>query len=100
MSTGGWTEVMQILKRSEKLLQDTLLCDEKSVADALVAELKYNKSANSAMQQIKNRQYTRALQDYSGEILLVGINYDKHNVSKPHSCVIEKLTCHTGDIPE
>lgn len=53
MSTGGWTEVIQILKRSEKLLQDTLLCDEKSVADALVVELKYNKSANSACSRLK-----------------------------------------------
>lgn len=33
----------------------------------------------------------RALEGYSGELLLVGINYDKENKDKPHSCVIEKL---------
>ncbi len=58
---------------------------------ALVVELKYDKSADTAIQQIKDRQYTRALEGYSGEILLVGVNYDKDNRNKPHSCVIEKL---------
>ncbi|MDE7424470.1 MAG: ATP-binding protein [Lachnospiraceae bacterium] len=57
---------------------------------ALVVELKYNKTAESAIQQIKNRQYTQALEGYTGEILLVGINYDKEKVDKTHSCVIEK----------
>jgi hypothetical protein len=36
--------------------------------------IKYDKSADTAIQQIKNRQYTKALEGYSGEILLVGIN--------------------------
>ncbi|MDE7423287.1 MAG: ATP-binding protein [Lachnospiraceae bacterium] len=58
---------------------------------ALVVELKYNKTADSAIQQIKDRHYTQALEGYTGEILLVGINYDKENVDKPHSCVIEKI---------
>lgn len=58
---------------------------------ALVVELKYGKSADAAIAQIKNRSYTQALEGYSGEILLVGINYDRENESKPHSCVIESL---------
>lgn len=58
---------------------------------ALVVELKYDKTANSAIQQIKDRQYTQALEGYVGEILLVGINYNKENKNKPHSCVIEKV---------
>ena len=58
---------------------------------ALVIELKYDKSADTAIRQIKERGYTKALEGYSGEILLVGINYDKNNKNKPHSCVIEKL---------
>lgn len=58
---------------------------------AIVVELKYDKSANAAIQQIKDRQYTQAIEDYVGEILTVGINYDKENVNKPHSCVIERL---------
>ena len=57
---------------------------------ALVVELKYNKTADTAIQQIKDRHYTQALEGYSGEILLVGINYDKDNADKPHSCIIEK----------
>ncbi len=28
---------------------------------------------------------------YAGEILLVGVNYDKDNRNKPHSCVIERF---------
>ena len=43
------------------------------------------------MQQIKDRHYMQALEGYSGEILLVGINYNRENKDKPHSCVIEKV---------
>ena len=63
MSTGGWAEVM--------------------------VELKYDKSAETAIQQIKDKQYTQALEGYGGEIVLVGINYDKE--AKTHSCVIERV---------
>ena len=58
---------------------------------ALLVELKYNKTSDSALQQIKDRHYTQALEGYTGEILLVGISYDKENKDKPHSCVIEKM---------
>lgn len=150
MSVGGWSEVMRVLKASEKLLEDTLRGDEESVAGgldrahtevssiltyndenslgcaiglayysarkdyrmirelptgrgfadvvflplphtdrpALVVELKYDKNAESAIQQIKDRQYTQALERYAGELLLVGINYDKEK--KAHTCVIER----------
>ncbi len=153
MSVGGWPEVMRVLKASERLLEDTLLCDGESVArgldrahtevssiltyndenslscaiglayysarkdyrliremptgrgfadivflplphtgkPALVVELKYDKSASTALQQIKDRHYAQALEGYTGEILLVGINYDRDRADKPHSCVIEKL---------
>lgn len=153
MSVGGWAEVMRVLQASERLLEDTLLGNEKQVAEgldrahtevasiltyndenslscaislayysarkdyriirelptgrgfadvvflplpfahkpALVVELKYNKSAVTAIQQIKDRQYTQALAGYSGEILLVGVNYDKDDKNKPHSCVIERV---------
>ena len=144
---------MRVLKASERLLEDTLLCDEKSVATgldnahteissiltyndenslgcaiglayysarkdyrmvqefptgrgfadvvflplphtgkpALVVELKYDKTAHAAIQQIKDRHYTQALEGYIGEILLVGINYDKTEENKPHRCVIERV---------
>lgn len=153
MSVGGWTEIMRVLKASERLLEDTLSGDGEEVArgldrahgeaasiltyndenslacaiglayysarkdyrmvrelpagrgfadivflplplrgkPALVVELKYDKSAGAAIQQIKDRHYTQALEGYAGEILLVGINYDKEKKDKPHSCVIEKL---------
>lgn len=153
MSVGGWSEIMHILKASDKLLEDTLLGDEKSIAEGLdrahmeaasiltyndenslscaiglayysarkdyrlirelptgrgfadvvflplphtgkpviVVELKYDKSADAAIQQIKDRHYTKALEGYAGEILLVGINYDRNQQEKPHSCVIERV---------
>ncbi|HBI59952.1 MAG TPA: AAA family ATPase, partial [Lachnospiraceae bacterium] len=146
MSVGGWSEIMCVLRESEKLLEDTLNGDARSVAEALdrahmevssilayndenslgcaiglayysarkdyrlirefltgkgfadivflplphtskpalVVELKYDKTAGTALQQIKNRQYTQAVENYSGEILLVGINYNKKNRDKPH----------------
>ena len=58
---------------------------------AIVVELKYDRTAKAALQQIKDRQYTQALEHYAGEILLVGINYDKTKFDKPHSCAIEKF---------
>jgi len=153
ISAGGWQEVMNILKASEKLLEDTIHCDGKSVAEgldrahtevasiltyndenslccaiglayysarkdykiirelpagrgfadvvflplpfsnkpALLVELKYDKSASTAIRQIKDRQYMQALEGYCGEILLVGVNYEKDNENKPHSCIIEKM---------
>ena len=56
---------------------------------ALVVELKWNKSAETALEQIKEKRYAESLQNYAGEILLVGINYDKK--TKEHSCKIEKI---------
>ena len=55
---------------------------------ALVVELKWNQNAQTAIQQIKDKNYPETVQEYTGEILLVGINYDKK--TKKHSCVIEK----------
>ena len=60
----------------------------KSLLPALVVALKWNKSAGGALQQIKERKYPAVLEDYGGEIVLVGINYDA--VKKEHSCVIER----------
>lgn len=55
---------------------------------ALVVELKWNKSAHTALQQIRDKKYPESLLQYTGNILLVGINYDKK--SKAHECVIEE----------
>ena len=56
---------------------------------ALVVELKWNKSAESALQQVKDRRYPDSIQNYMGDILLVGINYNKKD--KKHECVIETI---------
>lgn len=58
----------------------------------LVIELKWNKSAEGAISQILNKNYPEALKGYGGDILLVGINYDKDVPveKRKHSCKIEK----------
>ena len=56
---------------------------------AFIVELKWDKSAETAIDQIKQRKYFECLKDYSGEILLVGVNYDKD--TKEHACIIEKI---------
>ena len=55
---------------------------------ALIVELKWNQNAQTAVRQIKDKKYPSSILDYTGEILLVGINYDK--TSKEHQCLIEK----------
>ena len=55
---------------------------------AMIVELKWNRSANTAIRQIRAKTYTGALSDYHGEILLVGINYTKK--SGKYTCRIEK----------
>ena len=57
---------------------------------AMIVELKWNQSAEGAIEQIKQKKYMKALEDYKGQLLLVGINYDKD--SKNHQCVIEEAS--------
>ena len=58
---------------------------------AMIVELKYNKSADTAIKQIKEKKYQGALLGYQGKILLVGINYDVNGEKKKqHTCVIEE----------
>lgn len=56
---------------------------------AFIVELKWNQSAETAIDQMKQKKYIECLKDYSGEILLVGINYQKG--TKNHDCFIEKV---------
>ena len=59
---------------------------------AMVVELKYNKSADTAIKQIKEKRYHGALSGYSDKILLVGISYDADGKDKKHhTCVIEEI---------
>ena len=58
---------------------------------AMVVELKYNKEADTAIKQIKDRRYQGVLRGYSDRILLVGINYDTEDENKKHhTCMIEE----------
>ena len=58
---------------------------------AMIVELKYNQSAETAIKQIKEKKYHGALSGYSDKILLVGINYDVDGSDKKHhTCVIEE----------
>lgn len=68
---------------------DICMIPRKQYADkpAIVIELKWDKSASGALDQIKEKHYGSALRDYLGNLLLVGINYDKK--TKKHECVIE-----------
>lgn len=56
---------------------------------ALVIELKYDQTVDTAISQIKQQNYPAALQGYTGELLLVGVNYRK--ADKKHECKIERL---------
>ena len=56
---------------------------------ALVVELKWDKSAEGAIKQIKDKKYFESLEEYKNNMLLVGINYDRK--TKTHECKIEKL---------
>lgn len=60
---------------------------------AMIVELKWDNKAETAINQIKKKQYVKALENYSGEILLVGISYDKDKAKadRVHHCVIEKV---------
>lgn len=61
---------------------------KKSDKPAMIVELKKGHSAGEAVEQIKNRNYSCKVSEYTGKILLVGINYDDQ---KGHTCKIEKI---------
>lgn len=62
----------------------------------LVIELKWNNSANGAINQILNKNYPSALKNINSEILLVGISYDKDAKNKKHSCKIIEYNLKEG----
>lgn len=59
-----------------------------SAMPAILVELKWNRTAEAAIGQIRERDYPSVLKNYGGDILLVGINYDEK--TKKHTCRIEK----------
>ena len=152
VKVGGWDGLIHALDRSEELLKNTWMMNERAVADhiaaihyetvsilkynnensltcvillayysakayymnpmmelpsgkgfadvvylpkressvpALIVELKWDYSAEGAIAQIKDKGYAEWTKGYTGDILLVGLNYDKE--TKEHQCKIEKL---------
>ena len=84
-----YTEIREL--PSGKGFADIVYLPRKEHLDrpAMIIELKWDKSADSAIRQIKERNYPLALSGYCGNLLIVGINYDTK--TKIHECIIEKL---------
>lgn len=63
-----------------------------SILPALVIELKWNQSAEGAIAQIRDRKYPEAVRGYGGDILMVGISYNKEAPAgeRKHQCRIER----------
>lgn len=75
---------------SGKGFADMVFMPRKTVdRPAIIVELKFDKSAVAAIDQIKQKDYPAKVAEYSGDIILVGINYDKE--TKTHSCHIERV---------
>ena len=55
---------------------------------AMVVELKWNKTAGGAIEQIKKKKYASVLKPFEGNIILCGINYDAK--TGEHTCEIER----------
>ena len=72
----GYADIVYIPKRNTAL-------------PALVIELKWEETAEAAIDQIKARRYHSVLQDYFGEIVHVGINYNSK--TNEHTCTIERI---------
>lgn len=70
---------------------DIVLIPRKNVeSPAIVLELKVDKDADSAIEQIHRKQYPAKVSEYVDHLLLVGINYDRQ--TKQHTCTIETWT--------
>ena len=55
---------------------------------AILIELKCNHDADTAIKQIKNKNYPKVFENYLDNLLMIGVNYDTK--TKIHECVIEK----------
>ena len=75
---------------SGKGFADLVMIPRKNISSpAIIVELKYVKTALTAIDQIKQRHYDQKVGEYANNLLLVGISYDKE--TKRHQCVIERL---------
>lgn len=86
--TGNYTEIQEL--PSGNGYADVVFIPKKnSRFPILVIELKWNKSAESAIKQIYNNHYPDILASHGSDMLLIGINYNTR--TKTHSCKIEKF---------
>ena len=56
---------------------------------AIIFELKWNKSAQSAMEQITSKNYIDKAKEHAQSVLLVAVNYSAD--TKKHTCLIESV---------
>ena len=68
---------------------DVVYIPLKKEEPALIIELKRNGSAESALNQIKEKKYFESLSHYKGQIIFIGINYGEE--TKKHECKIERF---------
>ena len=68
---------------------DVVFIPVKPGKPAMIIELKHNRSAESAIDQIKKKEYFDSLSKYEGDLIFVGINYDEKE--KTHTCRIERF---------
>lgn len=79
---------LQFEEYAGKGIADCLMYPKRRGIPGIVLELKYNRSAQEAIAQIRQKQYAQAMGQVADRVLLVGINYDKG--TKKHQCVIEE----------
>ena len=72
-----------------KGIADCLMLPRKRGVPGIILELKYNRSAEEAVAQIRQKDYAREVLQFTDKVLLVGINYDKG--LKRHQCIIEEI---------
>ena len=105
VAAGKHTEIANLIRNSDQLLDSYLKIEElpsghgyadvvflprkASSLPILLIELKWDKTEQGAIKQIKKKDYPQILKGFGGPILLVGINYDAK--SKKHTCKIEKM---------
>ena len=70
---------------------DLIYIPKRPIHPALLVELKYNQNADTALEQIQRQKYPSRLEQYKGNLILVGISYDRSAATaapnfKHHSC--------------
>ena len=75
LATDGYADIVYVPLRKDK--------------PALIVELKRNSTTKTALTQIREKKYFECMENFTGEILFVGVNYDAE--TKIHECKIERF---------